>query len=156
MIFRFYILRWEATVYSVALILYILSQLPKNLEEWPWFESVGSSPNCPSPLSYNIPLLHYPSQRLQSWGLYRLTLDSMDKLPLYHRNRQPFTLTCTPTGSLESPINLHVFALREEGGIPEEEKKNSEHANSTEKVPAGQQLSGQGLHESMVLNPGMS
>jgi len=30
---------------------------------------------------------------------------------LTHRDRQPFTLTLTPTDNLESPINLHVFGL---------------------------------------------
>ena len=39
---------------------------------------------------------------------------------LTHGDRQPFTLTFTPTGHLESTINLHVFRLGEETGEPGE------------------------------------
>ncbi|XP_049444776.1 uncharacterized protein LOC125896339 isoform X2 [Epinephelus fuscoguttatus] len=43
---------------------------------------------------------------------------------LTHRDKQPFTLTFTPTDNLESPINLvpnlHVFGLWEEAGVPGE------------------------------------
>ena len=31
---------------------------------------------------------------------------TLDKSPIHHRAEQPFTLTFTPTGNLESPINL--------------------------------------------------
>ena len=37
-----------------------------------------------------------------------------------HRDRQPFMLTFTPMGNLESTINLHVFGLWEEAGEPGE------------------------------------
>ncbi len=30
---------------------------------------------------------------------------------LTYREKRPFALTFTPTGSLESPVNLHVFGL---------------------------------------------
>ena len=39
---------------------------------------------------------------------------------LTHRDKQPFTLTFTPRGNLESPINLHVFGLWEEAREPGE------------------------------------
>ncbi len=39
---------------------------------------------------------------------------------LTHRDIQPFTLTFTPMGNLESPINLHIFGLWEEAGVPRE------------------------------------
>ena len=43
---------------------------------------------------------------------------------LKYRDKQPSTLTFTPTGDLESPINLltpslHVFGLWEEAGEPQ-------------------------------------
>jgi len=39
---------------------------------------------------------------------------------LTHRDRQPFTLTFTSMDNLESPINLHVFGMWEEAGVPRE------------------------------------
>ena len=45
---------------------------------------------------------------------------------LTHRDRQPFTLTFTPTANLESPINLHVFGLWEEAGVPGENPRRYE------------------------------
>ncbi len=46
---------------------------------------------------------------------------TLDKSPVHHRltywDKQPFTLTLTPTGNLEPPISLLVFRLWEEAGI---------------------------------------
>ncbi len=39
---------------------------------------------------------------------------------LTYSGKQPLTLTFTPTGNLESPVNLHVFGLWEEAGVPGE------------------------------------
>ncbi len=54
---------------------------------------------------------------------------------LTYRDTQPLTLTFTPTGNLESPINLTCMSL-DCGRKPEyPEKTHAEHANSTQKGP---------------------
>jgi len=61
------------------------------------------------------------------WSLSQLTLGERQGIPwtghqaitgLTRRDRQPFTLTFSRMDNLESPINLHVFGLWEEAGVP--------------------------------------
>ncbi len=57
-----------------------------------------------------------------------------DKSPVHHRavrDKQPFMLTFTPTGNLESEVNLHVFGLWEETHTHTGDHANSTHKGST-------------------------
>ena len=82
------------------------------------------------------------------WSLSQLTLGERRGSPwtsrqvtagLTHRDRQPLTLTFTPTGNSESPINLHA-CLWTVGGSRrtwrEPTQTRGEHANSAQKGPA--------------------
>ncbi len=51
---------------------------------------------------------------------------TLNKSPVHRRadtQRRTFMLTFPPMGSLESPINLHVFVLWKEAGVPGENQR---------------------------------
>ncbi len=57
-----------------------------------------------------------------------------------HITTDNHSVTFTPTGNLESPINLHVFGLWEEARVPGENPRRHEENMQTpqRRVPVGQ------------------
>ncbi|MDF4321764.1 hypothetical protein P3377_24610, partial [Vibrio parahaemolyticus] len=97
--------------------------ISRKLNYWQHFQSISETLHQYSFISVTA----YPLEG--RWSLSQLTLGERQGTPwtghqtitgLTHRDRQPFTLTFTPTDNLESPINLHVFGLWEEAGVPGE------------------------------------